>query len=78
MMGDDNIPGVIPLTVREIFQQIENIEDTNSLGIAGWKCNDVNHLHGYASGSGRNILDIAVSFAEKTVKNSIKINFISL
>jgi centromeric protein E len=27
MMGDDNIPGVIPLTVREIFQQIENIED---------------------------------------------------
>lgn len=27
MMGDDSNPGVIPLTVREIFQQIENIED---------------------------------------------------
>jgi centromeric protein E len=27
MMGDDNNPGIIPLTVREIFQQIEGIED---------------------------------------------------
>lgn len=31
MMGDESNPGIIPLTVREIFQQIENIEDREFL-----------------------------------------------
>lgn len=31
MMGDEANPGIIPLTIREIFQQIENIEDREFL-----------------------------------------------
>jgi centromeric protein E len=36
MMGDTENPGIVPLTVHEIFQQIENIEDREFLLRVGY------------------------------------------